>query len=260
MKNSAAPAIFNVTGKILGPTYEVDVDSLNFGIVPFGFPSRKNFKLQNTSEIPMDFKLRIPSTNSEGTSEFLLEPSSGNIPPFSNQNIKVEWTPVTQGHLSTKLLVDVACVGEGVISIPVLAECCVPLIKLSSSSLDFNNVFLHHIYEKTLVFQNDTDLPACYELVPQDESQKAVAEYEVDQPEGQINAYSKKVVKILFKAKKLRHINIPIYFRIKGSTQPPLELILYAISQGPAVNIEPKKDVINFGRVPGKIIIHAPPY
>ena len=81
-------------------------------------------------------------------------------------------------------------------------------------------------------FKNDTELDAKYELIQQEETSQSTAIYNVEPPEGVVEAYSSRLVKVSFIAKKLGNINLPMYFRIKGSDQVPLEVSLVAISSG----------------------------
>lgn len=65
------------------------------------------------------------------------------------------------------------------------------------------------------MFHNDTELPAMYEVIPQDEISQFSAVYEVEEPEGVVDGYSTKTVKIFFLGKRLGSMNLPVYFRIK---------------------------------------------
>ena len=48
-----------------------------------------------------------------------------------------------------------------------LSRCIVPPITVLTPLLDFGRCFLCHPYEHNVRLQNDTNLPAKYELVPQ---------------------------------------------------------------------------------------------
>lgn len=119
-------------------------------------------------------------------------------------------------------------------------------VALSSQKLDFGEIFIHYPYEKIITLHNDTDQPARYEMVPQEDQSSATYTLEED---GVVEAYSLKNVKVTFTSNKLGPINVPMFIRIKGSPHPPLQATLSAISIGPNVTLDYKKEKINFGRI-----------
>jgi hypothetical protein len=118
--------------------------------------------------------------------------------------------------------------------------------------VDFGAIFVGCLYEKTLTLRNDTDLPAKYELILQEEATNTLYSYYADQPEGEIVEYSykQKQVKLFFMPKKVGLVSVPVNFRIKGSRQLPLEVCLIASVSGPIVNLEFQKEKLAFGRIP----------
>jgi hydrocephalus-inducing protein len=56
------------------------------------------------------------------------------------------------------LTVDVEGVGQGLLSLPILAECKLPTVNLITESLSFGTCFMRYPYSKTLVLRNDSDL------------------------------------------------------------------------------------------------------
>ena len=61
-------------------------------------------------------------------------------------------------------------------------RCIVPQITVISPLLDYGRCFLRHPYEHYVKLQNDTDLPAKYELVPQNIDQFTPIVYTSPQP------------------------------------------------------------------------------
>jgi hypothetical protein len=105
-------------------------------------------------------------------------------------------------------------------------------ISLSTTTVDYGDTFINYKCVQTLLFQNDTDLAARYEVITQEQSADPLAVYQVDPPEGIVEAYSMFPAKIIFTAQKTGNINLPLYFRVKGSDQAPLEVSLVAKSSG----------------------------
>jgi hydrocephalus-inducing protein len=133
VQNAAAPVVVSFKGRMLGPTFEVDTQSLDFGIASVGFMHTKSFHITNTSEISMHYKLRIePQSFEPGDfqQEFKVEPTSGRIPPFKQQEIQVHFTPASVHQIQASLVVDVDCVGTAVIGIPISADCAVPTVSV----------------------------------------------------------------------------------------------------------------------------------
>jgi hydrocephalus-inducing protein len=248
LNRAASPLILTFKGKLLGPTFHFEEEELNFDFVSFGFVNQKALHLRNTSEIPMRYQFRITSQDyeapqnslAETTKEFAIEPPSGVLAPFRGTEIKVKFTSHNvQRYRRTFLVMDVECVGESVATVPIFAECVVPPVSLVSPKIHFGTTFLEHPYENTVTFLNDTELPATYELIPQDEmSRDTIAEYQLSANEGVIEGYNTTTLKFHFIPRRLGLIHLPMYFRIKGSNAPPLEVALSAHTIGPRVNLE----------------------
>ena len=67
----------------------------------------------------------------------------------------------------SSLVVDIENVGENVGSLAMTARCVVPQVTVLTPILDFGRCFLRHPYEHHAKLQNETDLPAKYDLLPQ---------------------------------------------------------------------------------------------
>ena len=101
---------------MIGPTFQFDVDEINFDVVSYGnflssplrlslflhflylllllllctlgFPSVQQVSLTNTSEVPMTYSLRVPAHGGK-VDEFVINPDRGILPPSLHQNIIV---------------------------------------------------------------------------------------------------------------------------------------------------------------------------
>ena len=63
-----------------------------------------------------------------------------------------------------------------------------PKIGIYSSVLDFEDCFMGHPYRQTLRVVNESKLPAKFEVLPQDTSTRALAEYTAEPSSGGIAA------------------------------------------------------------------------
>lgn len=130
------------SGKVIGPTFQFDVSEIKFGLVSCGmcynmfmetmiftlvvysgFVNTAEITLCNTSEVPMAYRLRVPSdgtkgapqdsnnTNNKGSDtatavpvavlvkEFAIRPRSGTIPPDLSQDIQVLSLTCNRGYI-----------------------------------------------------------------------------------------------------------------------------------------------------------------
>ena len=60
MLGSASTLNLHFKGHVVGPTFHLDVQELDFGEVSFEFLHSKKFTIYNTADIPMRFALRVP--------------------------------------------------------------------------------------------------------------------------------------------------------------------------------------------------------
>lgn len=238
LKGSNEPVGLQVKGHVLGPSFEFDVPSVDFGLISFGCMNSKTVKLINTCEIPFSYKLRIPQDGASAEKEFELNPFSGTIPPFGEQPIQIDLVSAFVKSYDYHLLVDVENVGEGIGDVGITAECKVPHISMGFTEVAFDEVFLRFPYDRELVFiNNDKELSANYQIIPQDESTMEMATFEVLPPMGPIPPDCELKVKVRLVAEKLGSFRIPLFLQIKGSSKPPMQVNLCATSRGPRVEL-----------------------
>ena len=95
------PLYLRIKGMVIGPTFQFDCPSIDFGHIPCGFTASKEVVLYNTSEIPMTYHLRVrceikllsvevnQQQKPPPESEFVVQPTSGVILPGSQLLIQV---------------------------------------------------------------------------------------------------------------------------------------------------------------------------
>ena len=72
-----------------------------------------------------------------------VTPSSGTISPMSEQVVLVEFcSQALQVYTDHHLALDIMTVGEGLLILPIKAECVVPAITPHTNLLDFEQCFL----------------------------------------------------------------------------------------------------------------------
>jgi hydrocephalus-inducing protein len=135
VKGSVAPRVFTIKGKVVGPTFNFDIPHLDFGNLAYGFLSTKTFNLNNTSHIPMTFRLRVPQDEESGDEsedygvcEFIVTPEYGSIPPMGVQQVQVDFKPANVGEYKNYLVVDVESVGPNMQALEIVANSTAPMV------------------------------------------------------------------------------------------------------------------------------------
>ena len=144
---------------------------------------------------------------------------------------------------STALVVDVQEAGKEVFSLPITAKSVIPLITLLTPLLDFGRCFIHHPYQQNVMLHNDSDLPVRYEMPPQVD--QSILIYSTAHPKGVVKAGETLNIPLQIEAQLQGEITITAVFNILGSTDPPLEVGIYCIGEGPVISVTPAE--LNWG-------------
>ncbi|XP_077982980.1 hydrocephalus-inducing protein homolog isoform X2 [Glandiceps talaboti] len=256
----------NFRGCVIGPTFHFDIPKLKFGSVSYGFKSTQAAILVNTSLVPMTFHLRVPgdgaaevidaanddtlnkSPGAVPPKEFTIVPSTGTIDPQSEKEIMVELISNSIKKYDMSMVVDIEGVGEEILSLPISAKCVVPAITVVTPILDYKRCFLNHPYEQNVQLFNDSDLPAKYDVLPQETDEMTPILYSSPQPHGIIQPHSIVEVPLVITPQALEELDIQSYFKIFGSFEPPMQVQLSCIGEGPVVHVRPT--TMDWGQTP----------
>ncbi|XP_032469168.1 hydrocephalus-inducing protein homolog [Phocoena sinus] len=193
VNGSPEPVKLTIIGCVIGPTFRFNVPALHFGDVSFGFPHTLICSLNNTSLVPMTFKLRVPgdgvghksissweqySDNKKSywnkdeipvmrPKEFTVTPNCGTIRSQGFAAIRVTLCSNTVQKYELALVVDVEGIGEEVLALLITARCIVPTLHVVNTEVNFGRCFLKYPYEKTIQLVNHNNLPGCYQVLPQ---------------------------------------------------------------------------------------------
>ena len=181
-----------------------------------------------------------------GNKEFELRPQAGTLPPNFHQSIKVSFTPASVKSYSTALLVDVDEAGKEVYSLPITAKSVVPAVSLLTPLLDYGRCFLHHPYVHNVELRNDSKLPVKYEMPAQ--VNRSLLVYSTTHPRGVIEPNSVLKVPLQVEAQLQGELSASAVFDILGSSDPPVEVGIYCIGEGPVVCVSPS--VLAWGTCP----------
>ena len=208
-----------------------------------GFLNERSFFLNNTAEIPMRYRLRIPDVDGAPHKEFVVTPDTGIVLPHGKQELRLEFISKVVQKYSLAMLVDVEAVGDSQLSLLITADCIVPKIYPSTYEVDFlsaqyGGAFVGYTYESTLQISNPSHLPAKCEVVDSMPMLKTIGEFvaELDgsgMPRAIVPAKGSIDVKVKFTAAQLGQMSLPMYVRIVGLEENAFTVELNANAIGP---------------------------
>ncbi|KAM9376113.1 hydrocephalus-inducing protein-like [Pholidichthys leucotaenia] len=270
------PLSMTFRGCVIAPPFSFNVSELNFGDVAFGFPQTLKFTLFNTSFVPMTFALRVLGdgqgsfsvnsakqvsdmslTNWQGhavgdwnarPAEFTIEPAEVSVRCMSDVTIKVTLCSNTVKEYRVALDVDVKDVGKALRTLPITARCIVPKILVETPVVDFRRCFLNHPSEQKMRLNNPNSLPACYGIQELGNAERLDLEVHSPMPRGVILPGSFEDVPVILLAKAVGRLHHTLSIAVFGSLEPPLEVALSCIGQGPVVVVQSKQ--LLFGNIP----------
>lgn len=237
--------IITLSGKVIGPSFSINPRRIDFGGVGYGFLHTAKLEIENKSEIPFDYKLRMSIDGSFERREFQIIPESGTIQKYGKSESIIEFIPISIRSYDLKIYFDIEKYAEKLCEIPVTATCFCPSLTLTPETLDFQDIFIGHKYTKNVVLKNDTDYAAKYEFIKQNPATSKFGLIEVIKDTGIINPRFESQIPISFTGVHIGHLNIECFFSILGSDKPPMKLITNANCVGPDLDISSK--LINFG-------------
>ncbi|NXI51133.1 HYDIN protein, partial [Chloroceryle aenea] len=273
VKGSPEPVTLTIRGCVIGPTFHFNVPSLHFGDVSFGFPHTLSCHLTNTSLVPMSFSLRIPGDGlgepsvtsfaqiSDNTfpswrkgarghlkpTEFTITPCRGTIRSQGLVDIQITLCSNTVRRYELALVVDVDGVGKEVLALLLTARCVVPPLRVLNPVMTFGRCFLKFPYQQMLTLVNDSDLPGCYRILPQEAKEGAAVWYSSPVPCGIIQPHSLVEIPFMLEAQVTGEQDTVAHVAVFGSEGSPLQIHLVSIGEGPVVYVQPNK--INFGSI-----------
>ncbi|RMC08977.1 hypothetical protein DUI87_13974 [Hirundo rustica rustica] len=270
---SPTPVILTIKGCVHRPTLHFDVDELDFGDISFGFPFTKTCRLTNTSLVPVTFKLRVSDDGTQPAvssfdqirsdsdpswrkgihfsvkpREFTMNPSQGTILPQGHQDIEVTLCPNTVTEFCRKLLVDLEEIGEGVASLVLQARCFVPKLQVYPPILCIDDCCLKVPFERRFFIRNNTHLPGCYGLIPQERKEDSPVFYSSPKPCGIVQPQSTAEIPVVVEVQTLGRHRTRVPIGVFGDERNPLGIELQ--SYGKLSEIYPSPRLIEFGMIP----------
>ena len=237
-----------LSGKVIGPSFTITPRAIDFEGVGLGFLHSRVVHIENKSEIPFDFRLRMSHDGSFERREFQLNPEFGTVEKFGKQDVVIEFIPTSIKSYSLKLLLDVERVGKEVIQVPITATCVCPDLTLTPEVRELKTAFIGYKYTEQVVLQNAFEYAARFEVLPQDVLSRDLCVIEVDKMNGVVNPQATTTLNVSLTTQKLGRIEVECFVRVVGSDKPPLRFLFQANSIGPSVSLSTKS--IKFDRIP----------
>lgn len=238
----------NFYGRVVGPSYTINTKAIAFGDVSFGFIHTKTFEIENKSDIPFDYTFVLEYNGEFSGREFAITPISETIGKYGKQTVKIEFIPTKIQKYNLKMHMNIARFGQGLVSIPISANCICPEISLSQPVVDLGNVFIGYQYTGSVTLVDNTEFPAKFEYVDINDASKLQADIEIVKHNGQIDQRSKTDFVFKFTPRQLGPLNIIQYINILGSVEKPLTFCIKAVGIGPAISLNQQQ--INWGSIP----------
>ncbi|KAJ3364976.1 hypothetical protein GGF32_000634 [Allomyces javanicus] len=248
-------------GRVVGPTFDFNVQKLAFGRVSYGFPARQVFSIINTCEIPMRFSLRVvmssatrPSsswsvaTHDQNTDSLAPEittmPSTAVIPARGCVLVAVQLTGRAIQEFVGEIHVDVVDVSTSARILPIHAFVDVPNVGISHDLVDFGRCYLGVDYPQLVQLLNDTDLYGRVDF----EQDPDLHEITISPPSTILDPSSFRNIELAFKPQRLGEWSSTVHFSVRGTESQRRPILLRGIGQGPDVAISTQQ--IKWGRIP----------
>ncbi|OHT16514.1 hypothetical protein TRFO_41759 [Tritrichomonas foetus] len=238
----------SIYGRVIGASYQISKDLIDFGNVSYGFLYTQEFEITNSSGIPFDFALSLKQDKSFDAREFSINPSIGSIPKFSKQIVKVEFIPIFVQDYSVTLNIEGTKSEEQLGSIKLVARSLCPEISIQDNIIDLGNIFIHHEYTTSVSLVDDTDFPAKFEFIEIDDQSSLDMKVVFLKYRGSIGPHTTAMCPIKVTPKQLGHIELQRSIRIYGSNFPPIPYTIKALCTGP--NLLFPSNIIDFGGTP----------
>ena len=124
--------------------------------------------------------------------------------------------------------------GKEVYSLPISAKSEVPLITLDTPCLDYGHCFIHYPYTLDVIFNNSSCLPVKYEMEPPSNRKKI--HFFTKCPNGVIKPQTTFHLPLQIETQILGEIIAVVLFKILGSQEEPLEVVVRCIGEGPVIS------------------------
>jgi hydrocephalus-inducing protein len=166
LEGSSEMLTLTFKGHVVAPTFKFSEDIINFGKVSYKFSEKKTVTLKNTSEVDINYAVRVPGDGRGMQNEFFITNDRGKLEKDEEAEIEIEFVPCYPQVYDMVLVVDLDGVGQDMLAVPIKAECLVPKARVEPSEfLEFNHCFLKYPRTREIKIINEDNLKARFEIV-----------------------------------------------------------------------------------------------
>ncbi len=130
LEGSSEMLTLTFKGHVVAPTFRFSEDIIDFGKVSYKFPETKTVYLTNTSEVDINYVVRVPGDGRSIQNEFNITNERGKLAKDSRAEIIIEFIPCVPHVYDMVLVVDLEGVGQDMLAVPIKAECIVPKVRV----------------------------------------------------------------------------------------------------------------------------------
>ena len=236
-----------IRGHVRAPKFEFNRKMIDYKKVSFRFQKTEEIVLTNTSTVPFIFGLRIPQDGKGNNKEFELVPEKDEIQPNESKKIKINFIPHFRKFYKVVMVLDIENIGKDIKSIPIVAESCVPKVKIMPDVLDFGDIYLRYPQTKEIELINESNLPARYIVHPINPKFSSLGSVKAYLDKGQIAPESNQKVNITLTTCCIKAFEMDLIVEIISDTNTQHLIKIKANSRGPDVELSHKD--LDFGEV-----------
>lgn len=152
LEGSSEMLTLTFKGHVVAPTFRFSEEVIDFGRVSYMFPVKKTLYLTNTSDVEINYVVRVPGDGRQQKTEFTITNDKGSLGQEMQAEITIEFKPQVAQVYDNVLVVDLEGVGQDMLAVPIKAECHVPKVKVETTNetnssndfLDYGTCFLRH--------------------------------------------------------------------------------------------------------------------
>ena len=130
LEGSSEMLTLTFKGHVVAPTFRFSEDIIDFGKVSYKFAETKKVYLTNTSEVDINYVVRVPGDGRSLNNEFNITNERGKLAKDSKAEIIIEFIPSVPHIYDMVLVVDLEGVGQDMLAVPIKAECIVPKVRV----------------------------------------------------------------------------------------------------------------------------------
>ena len=225
--NVVQPLQFNICGRVSGPTYECNINSIEYGTVSYGFLYTKQLCFTNTSDIPLIYQWHVQSDDQLNNKQFgiyihndhnrheLIAASTGTLQSHQSILIDIQYLPNQLDQLNTALQLGICGISNNVHTIPIVSYCVVGSISVGSTVLQYGTIWLQYKHTLQLILNNTSEYDTYFDVLPNhDDTDASIT---TDVTTHAIPANNTYTLSVHLTPHKLGSISVPLQLNIPGS-------------------------------------------